>query len=97
MCRGEQWEQPDDFVPERFIGIENEPEFFKEKGFIPFGNGPRVCIGQRFGQLEGIILLALIFRKFSASLSIPNQTIQTERHFTQSPVNGLPLSFSLRN
>ncbi|KAL0648605.1 hypothetical protein Bca4012_046896 [Brassica carinata] len=51
-----QWENPDDFIPERFM--ENNIEFMGSKGYIPFGFGRRNCPGMAFGNtlLEEIIV-----------------------------------------
>lgn len=50
------WDDPDRFDPDRFL-----PE--KEKAiartqYLPFGAGPRVCIGQSFAMMEAVVLLA---------------------------------------
>ncbi len=94
---GSQWEQPEKFNPERFLNIENESSFFKEKCFIPFGGGNRICIGQRFALNESVYILAMILRRFSVSESVPNQTVETIVDITQKPKNGLPLKVALRN
>lgn len=47
------WDQPDKFIPERWL----EPGF-KPKGYFPFGLGPRVCIGQALAMDELRIMLA---------------------------------------
>ena len=57
------WELPDDFVPERWLksrerGIESI------EAFMPFGMGPRVCIGRRFALIEAMIILSEIIRRF---------------------------------
>lgn len=54
------WEQPDAFVPERFLP-ENRGEIGRFQ-YLPFGLGPHVCIGARFALLEGIVLTALTAR-----------------------------------
>ncbi|HLK55551.1 MAG TPA: cytochrome P450 [Chthonomonadaceae bacterium] len=54
--------QPDAFRPERWEGAETTdlPRF----AYFPFGGGPRVCIGQKFAQMEAVLLLAAIARRF---------------------------------
>ncbi len=60
------WEQPDAFVPERFLpDVRNEIERFQ---YLPFGLGPHVCIGARFAQLEATVLIALICRSYRFDL-----------------------------
>jgi len=55
------WRDPDQFDPTRFLGKEAEkiPRF----AYIPFGAGPRVCIGASFAMQEMVIILAKLMRK----------------------------------
>jgi cytochrome P450 len=56
------WDEPQEFHPERF-GPEGErvPPFT----YIPFGGGPRVCIGATFAQVEAKVVLARILQQFT--------------------------------
>ena len=49
------WEQPDAFIPERFLG-----EVKKETAgvYYPFGAGPRMCIGLGFAVFEMVLAVA---------------------------------------
>ncbi|WP_118135734.1 cytochrome P450 [Oceanicella sp. SM1341] len=53
------WEEPDAFRPERFLGP--RPERFS---YLPFGDGPRICIGAGFAMMEAQIVLAALLRRF---------------------------------
>jgi len=57
----QSWENPQEFCPERFEKGRKQPPF----AYIPFGGGPRACIGAAFGQAEARILLGFLFRNFS--------------------------------
>lgn len=57
----QSWEQPDDFCPERFSQGFKQPPF----AYIPFGGGPRACIGAAFGQAEARIVIASLLRSFT--------------------------------
>jgi len=60
------WEQPDAFVPARFMGDTGaQIDRFQ---YLPFGIGPRICIGARFAMLEAIILIAHIARNYELDL-----------------------------
>ncbi len=50
------WEQPDAFRPARFLG--REREILQGGAYIPFGTGPRVCLGAAFATTEALVVLA---------------------------------------
>ena len=54
--------EPERFDPERF-SAENEKTIPKH-AYIPFGSGPRVCIGQSFAMMEAKIILATLLNRF---------------------------------
>lgn len=55
------WDNPDAFDPSRFMpGNREEIDRF---AYLPFGGGPRVCIGQTFAMQEAVIVLAAILRR----------------------------------
>lgn len=60
------WPSPHVFQPERFAtGIKHEPYTF-----LPFGGGPRNCIGAAFSQVEAKLVLARLLQKFDFDLQI---------------------------
>lgn len=56
------WERPDEFDPERFDSSSDDHR--NNPAFIPFGAGPRKCIGEHFALIEMTIVLAMIGRRF---------------------------------
>jgi cytochrome P450 len=63
------WRDADRFDPERF-----SPAREKEQvpgAYLPFGFGPRVCIGAAFAQLEGVLILARLIRRYDLSPADP--------------------------
>ena len=53
-----RWERPDDFEPSRFEDSEAMPRY----QFMPFGAGPRVCIGRSFAMLEAATILSTLVK-----------------------------------
>lgn len=54
------WPDPDSFQPERFLGRSSHDRY----AWLPFGAGPRACIGQHFAMMEAVAALALLTRSF---------------------------------
>ncbi len=77
---------PDAFEPERWT-----EEFEKQlpRGvYIPFGDGPRVCIGKGFAQMEAVLLLATIAQRFEIDLQ-PGFEIVPQPSITLRPERGI--------
>ncbi|XP_023331632.1 cytochrome P450 3A19 [Eurytemora carolleeae] len=66
------WTDPWKFDPERF-STENRDKII-EMTYMPFGDGPRNCIGRRFALMEAKMALVEVFRQFTVSVceSTPN-------------------------
>ena len=73
---------PERFDPERFSesAKKSRPQF----SYFPFGGGARVCIGEHFAKMEGVLVLASIAQRFRLSL-VPGQTIVPEPKMTLRP------------
>jgi len=54
------WPDPEAFRPERFLGGTVD-----RQAFIPFGAGPRLCIGRDFSYVEGVVMLTRIAARFA--------------------------------
>lgn len=59
------WDRPESFEPERFDGSESS---WPRGQYIPFGGGPRLCIGDQFGQMNAQLTLAMFLQRFRPSL-----------------------------
>ncbi|ESQ90570.1 hypothetical protein ABAC460_08770 [Asticcacaulis sp. AC460] len=57
------WDHPTAFMPDRFAGV-NAP-WATIPAYLPFGAGPRICIGASFALVEGQILLAHLLSRFT--------------------------------
>jgi cytochrome P450 len=88
------WERPDCFDPRRFLpGSREKIDRF---AYLPFGAGPRVCIGASFSLQEGAIILAHIMRSFSFELKSSHKVLPVQR-ITLRPLGGLPMILRRRN
>ncbi|MEO8891387.1 MAG: cytochrome P450, partial [Coleofasciculaceae cyanobacterium] len=82
------FENPEVFQPERW---ENDLEKRLTKGvYIPFGDGPRICIGKGFALMEAVLLLVTIAQKYQLSL-IPDFPIVPQPSITLRPEHGLKM------
>ncbi|MBV7380485.1 cytochrome P450 [Maritimibacter dapengensis] len=54
------WDRPDAFDPDRFA----DPKAIDRFAYLPFGAGPRVCLGMDFGLQEAVIVLATLLSRF---------------------------------
>lgn len=80
------WDEPERFVPTRFSkeASDMRPRF----AYLPFGGGPRVCIGATLAMTEAISILAVLAQKFRLRLKEP-QEVQLQTRITLRPKNKL--------
>ena len=81
------WEEPDAFVPERFL--EPNRAAIPRFAYLPFGAGPRVCIGQSFSLQEAVIVLAHAVRAVRLTLPADHPPVTPLHRVTLRPQNGL--------
>ena len=85
------WERPHDFHPAHF-----DPEQVKERprmAYMPFGAGPRMCIGNHFALMEMQLLLAMLVRQFDFEL-VKDHPIEAEPLVTLKPKYGILMKVS---
>jgi enediyne biosynthesis protein E7 len=63
------WPDPDQFRPERFAPTAPPPAH--RYAYIPFGAGPRVCVGSHLGMMEAVLVAAMVARGFRFELQGP--------------------------
>jgi cytochrome P450 len=82
------WDNPDAFDPSRFLGERRER--IDRFAYIPFGAGPRVCIGMAFAMQEGIIVLAHLLHAFRFDL-VDGQVVMPQQRVTLRPRGGMKM------
>lgn len=87
------WNKPRAFMPERFLP-ENRDAIHRFQ-YLPFGVGPRVCIGATFAMQEAIIALGVLMHRFRFDMTAETKAWPVQRLTTQ-PANGLALRVTAR-
>ena len=80
------WENADQFCPERFSHGRKTPPF----AYVPFGGGPRACIGSAFGQAEARWVIVRLLKNYSFEFLNSNQ-IRVHMGATLEPRPGVML------
>jgi cytochrome P450 len=80
------WPDPERFEPDRFAPEHESarPRF----AYIPFGGGPRGCIGNQFAMAEALLIVAAVAQRYRIEL-LPNQDIRPEPLITLRPSAGI--------
>src|SRR5690349_2247971 len=87
------WDNPQAFDPERF-----SPERSRNRhrfAYLPFGGGPRICIGMALAMTEAQLILATLAQRFRPHL-IPNQNIVLQHRITMRPRDGIKMTLEPR-
>jgi cytochrome P450 len=85
------WQNPENFDPDRFT-----KEEMKQRTpftFLPFGGGPRVCIGQHYAMLQILMILSDLVRRYDFEL-VPGQTIEPRPMVILRPKHGIRMTFT---
>jgi cytochrome P450 len=78
------WENPDAFDPGRFA----DPKSIDRFSYLPFGDGPRICIGASFALQEAMIILATLLARFKFT-AIPGRAPKPVMILTLRPEGGV--------
>jgi cytochrome P450 len=84
--RADYYPAPDEFRPERMFADAKKAR--PRHHYLPFGAGPRVCIGQHFALLEGQLALATLIQR--AEIRTLTKDVAPEPLVTLRPLGGLP-------
>lgn len=84
------WDHPDSFDPDRFL---TRPDKF---AFLPFGAGPRICIGASFALQEAAVILSTLLARFRFTLAPNHPPPDPQLTLTLRPEHGVWLNVTQR-
>jgi cytochrome P450 len=85
------WQSPESFDPERFTKA-NE-KLHAPFTYLPFGGGPRGCIGGNYAMLQILMILSDLLRRYDFQLT-PGQTIEARPMVILRPKHGIRMTFT---
>jgi cytochrome P450 len=83
------WENPEGFDPERFAP--GRPDGRPAFGYLPFGGGPRVCVGRSLALLELRLVVAMVARTYELDL-VPGHRAEPRGAVTLRPRGPVPMT-----
>ena len=85
------WPDPETFDTDRFLkGTEKERVPFT---YLPFGGGPRTCIGNHYAMLQILMILSDLLRRYDFQ-TVPGQTIEARPMVILRPKHGIRMTFT---
>jgi enediyne biosynthesis protein E7 len=83
------WEDPETFDPERFAPENTTGR--RRYSYIPFGGGPRVCVGSNLGMAEAVLVTAMVARELRLQLA-EGYRVVPEARLSLQVAGGLPMT-----
>lgn len=83
------WEDPEAFRPERFA---KDQKLTHSYAYLPFGGGPRMCIGNHFAIMEMQLVIANLIRRYDFAL-VPEHPVEKQPLITLRPRYGIQMRF----
>ncbi|HUR31022.1 MAG TPA: cytochrome P450 [Saprospiraceae bacterium] len=84
------WKDPDRFLPDRWLNVE-----LNKEAYMPFGAGPRMCIGEHFAMMEMQLIITAIINRWDIHLK--NGDVGEKPLITLRPDNAINISVTARS
>jgi cytochrome P450 len=81
------WDNPTCFDPDRF----EREDIERSPAYLPFGVGPRMCIGRHFAETEMLVICSILLRRPTAAMR-DGQAVIPKAEITLRPTGGLPMT-----
>ncbi|KZV37354.1 protein LUTEIN DEFICIENT 5, chloroplastic-like [Dorcoceras hygrometricum] len=92
-----QWEDADKFNPERWpLDGPNPNETNQNFSYLPFGGGPRKCIGDMFASFETVVAVAMLVRRFDFQMAVGAPPVKMTTGATIHTTEGLTMTVTPR-
>ncbi len=88
------WDNPEGFDPERFSKARSEGR--GKYHYLPFGGGPRFCIGNAFAQMEMQVIVPMVLARARLDL-VPGFRLTLDPSVTLRPKQGIPMTRAPRD
>nr|BAW33058.1 cytochrome P450 [Citrus unshiu] len=91
------WDDADKFNPERWpLDGPNPNETNQDYCYLPFGGGPRKCVGDMFATFENIVAVAMLVRRFNFQMALGAPQVEMTTGATIHTTNGLRMTVTRR-
>jgi cytochrome P450 len=90
-----KWHDPESFIPERFLEA-SDPLKNNMDAYMPFGDGPRGCIGQKYAWQEAMVVLIRLYQKYTFKLVDPKKPLDVRMSLSLTPRVGVNVIVSKR-
>lgn len=91
------WDDADKFNPERWpLDGPNPNETNQDYCYLPFGGGPRKCVGDMFATFENIVAVAMLVRRFNFQMALGAPQVEMTTGATIHTTNGLRMTVTQR-
>ncbi|EOY09936.1 Cytochrome P450, family 97, subfamily A, polypeptide 3 isoform 1 [Theobroma cacao] len=91
------WEDPEKFNPERWpLDGPNPNETNQNFCYLPFGGGPRKCVGDMFASFENVVAVAMLVRRFNFQMALGAPPVEMTTGATIHTTGGLKMTVTRR-